>query len=461
MSKDTVLIIDDDESVLASLALLLKQGGYRAATAAGPSAAVEFLRRCEVALVLQDMNFSRETTGDEGLALLSRIRELRPGVPVILMTAWGSIELAVQGMKNGAADFVTKPWNNAQVLQSVRTALGLSASGREARAAGAVTRGALDRRYDFTGVYGENRRFLEVLELLGRVSATDASILVTGESGTGKEVAAEAVHRNSPRRSGPFVRVNLGGIPAALFESEMFGHVRGAFTDAHRDRKGRFALAEGGTILLDEVGEIDAACQVKLLRVLQDRTYEVLGSSETRPTNVRVIASTNRNLKEAVGSGDFREDLYYRLNLITVRLPSLAERRDDIPILARHFLEEAARSFGVTSRALSDGALAWLESWDWPGNVRQLKQVVARTVLVTDAEVLTPEHFRKTVEMELGSAGRDAAPHAQVLSLEDLEKAAVTRALRDSGGNVTRAAESLGLSRAALYRRIEKHGIPQ
>ena len=292
------------------------------------------------------MNFSRVTTGEEGLALLAAIRRLRPRLPVILITAWGSIALAVEGMKAGAADFVTKPWSNAQLLQAVETALSLARQGDAGEGKGApASREELDRRFDFRGLIGAEPRFLKLLELIGRVAPTDASVLITGESGTGKELVAEAIHRNSRRREGPFVKVNLGGISSTLFESEMFGHVKGAFTDARADRKGRFETADRGTIFLDEIGEVDPAAQVKLLRVLQDRSYEVLGSSATRTVDVRVVSATNRDLAEMVAQGQFREDLLYRLNLIAVRLPALRERRGDVPLLARHFLDLSARTY--------------------------------------------------------------------------------------------------------------------
>jgi two-component system, NtrC family, response regulator len=312
-----ILIVDDDPSVTASLALLLKQAGLVSHGADGPAAAVAWLERQPCDLVLQDMNFSRQTTGQEGLSLLGRIKALRPDVPVVLITAWGSIELAVEGMKAGAADFVTKPWTNQQILQTVQTALGLAA----AEASGddrTPTREELDRRFDFGELVGEDPRLLKALQLIGRVAGTDAAVLVTGESGTGKELVADAIHRNSRRSRGPFVKVNLGGISSTLFESEMFGHVKGAFTDARADRKGRFEIADGGTIFLDEIGDLDPASQVKMLRVLQDRSFEVLGSSQRRIADVRVVSATNRSLADMVARGEFREDLLYRINLTTV-----------------------------------------------------------------------------------------------------------------------------------------------
>ncbi len=453
-----ILIIDDDEAITVSLGLLLKQAGHVSASVSSPEEALERLDRGGVSLVLQDMNFSRRTTGEEGLELLASIKGRHPRVPVLLITAWGSIELAVQGMKAGAADFITKPWNKQQLLQSVRTTLGLQASGGDQTGGAPLSRSELDSRFDLAGVIGEDPRLMEILDLLGRVSGTDASVLITGESGTGKEVVAEAMHRNSPRRDGPFVKVNLGGIPPALFESEMFGHVRGAFTDAHRDREGRFAVADGGTILLDEIGDLDLRSQVKMLRVLQDRTYEVLGSSETRTLDVRVISATNRDLAVAVEEGRFREDLLYRLNLITIHLPTLAERRDDIPLLARHFLDQTRETYGRQA-ALGAAAASWLQAREWPGNIRQLKQFIERALLVTGADELQPGHFEETLAMERGETAKNGLPPVGSMTVDGMEKTMILRSIEHHRGNLTRVAESLGLSRQALYRRMEKYGI--
>jgi DNA-binding NtrC family response regulator len=353
-----ILVVDDDASVRASLTLLLKQGGYATSAAGSPGEALALLAAEPVDLVVQDMNFSRSTDGAEGLALLREVRALRPALPVVLVTAWGSIGLAVEGMKAGAADFLTKPWSNAALLSAVETSLSL----RRVRAAGepALDRAELERRHDLRGLLGDAPRFLRVVEMAMRVAPTDAAVLVSGESGTGKELVAEAIHRNSRRRNGPFVKVNLGGISPTLFESEMFGHVRGAFTDAKADRRGRFELAHGGTIFLDEVGEVEPGAQVKLLRVLQDRTYEVLGSSATRSVDVRVVAATNRDLAEMAARGQFREDLLYRLNLIALRLPPLRERPEDVAPLAAAFLERAVEAYARPPLRLTQGAAAWL-----------------------------------------------------------------------------------------------------
>jgi two-component system NtrC family response regulator len=456
-----ILIADDDPSVVASLGLLLKRHGHATVGALSQEEALRHLEGEEIGLVLQDMNFSRGTSGEEGLELLREIRRRRPQVPVILITAWGSIALAVEGMKAGAADFVTKPWSNPQILQSVDTALSLARSG-DARTAPS-SREELDSRFDFRGLIGRDPRFLKILELIGRVAPTDASVLITGESGTGKELVAEALHRNSRRKGGPFVKVNLGGISSTLFESEMFGHVKGAFTDARTDRKGRFEMAHAGTIFLDEIGEIDPSAQVKLLRVLQDRSYEVLGSSITRTVDVRVIAATNRDLGEQVAKGQFREDLLYRLNLIAIRLPPLRERRGDIPVLVRHFLDASSQEYrrgAGAGVAISDKALAWLQGQSWPGNIRQLKQTLERAVLVLDGDVLEAEDLLALSDLE-SRAARDpnALPSPGSMTLDEMEKAMIVKCLRHYEGNVTRVAEALGLSRAALYRRFEKYGL--
>jgi DNA-binding NtrC family response regulator len=452
-----ILIVDDDPSISASLSLLLKQHGYASVTAPAPAEALTALRRERPSLVIQDMNFTRRTTGEEGLQLLSAIRSEAPALPVILMTAWGSISLAVEGMKRGAADFITKPWSNAHVVQSVETALGLAAM--RAGTSDAKSRGELDEAFDFSNIIGSDPKMLRILDLVGRIAPTEASVLIMGESGTGKELIAEAVHRNSRRRVKPFVKVNLGGISSTLFESEMFGHVRGAFTDARQDRKGRFEVADGGSIFLDEIGELDATSQVKLLRVLQDRTYEVLGSSRTRSVDVRVIAATNRPLPDLVARGEFREDLLYRLNLITIQLPPLRERRGDIPPLASHFLRRAAEAYGSSVEAITPRGMEWLKGQNWPGNIRQLRQLIERAVLIRGGRELDVDDFGAVRDAVSKEGREDALPEVGAMTLDDIERGMIVKCMRHYDGNVSRVAEALGLSRAALYRRLEKHGI--
>ena len=453
-----VLIVDDDASITTSLALLLKQAGHASRSAASPAEALALLEREGFALVLQDMNFSRQTTGTEGMALLTGVKARWPQLPVVLMTAWGSVGLAVRGMKAGAADFVTKPWTNAQLLQSIETALGLSEA-RGERARPLPTRDELDTAFDFSGVIGSDPRLLEVLDVVARVAPTDASVLISGESGTGKELIAEALHRNSRRRERPFVKVNLGGVSSTLFESEMFGHVKGAFTDARSDRKGRFDLAAGGTIFLDEIGELEPGSQVKMLRVLQDRSYEPLGSSVTRSVDVRVVSATNRDLPALVARGEFREDLLYRLNLIALQVPPLRERSGDVPALARHFLATAAQAYGRASVTINPKALRWLQAQPWPGNARQLKQYVERTLLMTDSTVLEAEEFARPAGLEARTVPKDALPPPGSMTIDEIEKGMIVKCLTYYEGNLSKVAEALGLSRPALYRRLEKHGI--
>jgi two-component system, NtrC family, response regulator len=453
--NETILIIDDDTSVVASLALLLKQAGYRSRTAASPEEALAEIERNHPDLVLQDMNFSRITTGEEGLALLAELKSRKPDLPVILITAWGSIALAVKGVQSGASDFITKPWTNEQLLQSVRTALSLAAT---SSVGSESNREELDTRYDFSTIIGNDPKLLSILSIVGRVAATDASVLITGESGTGKEMIAEAVHRNSARTGGPFVKVNMGGISSTLFDSEMFGHVRGAFTDAKSDRKGRFEVAHGGTIFLDEIGDLDQSCQVKLLRVLQDRTYEVLGSSTTRTVDVRVISATNANLPDLVSRNDFREDLLYRLNLISVHMPPLRERRGDIPRLANHFLEHIKSVYRRPDVRISPAAMKWLSGLQWPGNIRQLRQAIERTLLMTSEPLLDIDHFSTAITSAAGKE-KDALPAVGSMTLDEMEKAMITKSMAFYDGNISKVAEALGLSRAALYRRFEKFGI--
>lgn len=455
----TILIVDDDRSVTASLALLLKQAGYRTKLAYAPDEALERLAQERFDLVLQDMNFSRETSGAEGLELLKAIRIRYPLIPIILMTAWGSISLAVKGMQAGAADFITKPWTNQQLLQAVKTVLGLVAANNQPNKTKVVDRETLETSYDLHNCIGHDPKLLQILEIAGRVSATDASILITGESGTGKEVLAEIVHRNSKRRKGPFIKVNLGGVSVSLFESEMFGHVKGAFTDASHNRVGRFEMAAGGTIFLDEIGDLAPSSQVKMLRVLQDRTYEILGSSRTQTVDVRIITATNRSLTEMVDKGEFREDLLYRLNLIALHLPALRERPADIPRLAQHFLQSLGNLYRRSNLAISSEALKWLQELPWPGNIRQLRQVIERAVLVNSSDTLHKEDLQFSLDFERRTTQGELLPNVGSMTLDEIEKAMILKSWKYHNGNVTKVAEALGLTRTSLYRRLEKYGI--
>jgi len=447
-----VLVVDDDQAVQVSLALLLKQAGYHAACADDPRAALALLVTEPFDLVLQDMNFSLQTSGEEGLDLLARIKAAHPALPVLLMTAWGSIALAVRGVKAGAANFFTKPWDNAQLLDLIAATLDLGAP-----PAPQPSRAALDAKHDFTGIVGEHPKLLKVLETIAQVAATRAPVLILGESGTGKELVADAIHRNSPRAGAPIVKINMGAIATTLFESEMFGHVRGAFTDAREHRKGHVASADGGTLFLDEIGELNRADQVKLLRVLQDQRYQPVGASRAEQADVRVVSATNRELAELVAAGDFREDLFYRLNLITIRLPPLRERRSDIPLLARHIVAHVAASYGLGSASLAPGALDWLAAQPWPGNIRQLKQTLERTLLLAGKPQLTQADFLATNAVDDGVPGSRLGVDG--MTLEQVERLMIEQALRQHTGNISRVAKALGLSRTALYRRLERHGL--
>ena len=447
-----ILVVDDDGAVQVSLALLLKQSGYDSVCCDGPGAALGLLADGPFDLVLQDMNFSLQTSGAEGLALLEEIRRSWPTLPVLLMTAWGSITLAVNGIKAGAANFFTKPWDNAQLMDLIAATLELKGPDAEG-----PSRKGLDAQFDFGGIVGEHPKLLRVLATIGQVAKTRAPVLILGESGTGKELVADAIHRNSPRATHPIVKINMGAVTPTLFESEMFGHVRGAFTDARSDRKGHIASADGGTLFLDEIGELNRGDQVKLLRVLQDQRYQPVGASTAVQADVRVVSATNRELAELVASGEFREDLFYRLNLITIRLPALRERRSDIPLLARHIVARVADSYGLGQVALAPAALEWLAAQPWPGNIRQLKQTLERTLLLAGKDVLGQADFLAAGAADGGvAAGRLGVDG---MTLEQVERHMIEQALHQHGGNISRVARALGLSRTALYRRLERHGL--
>ncbi len=451
--KQRILIVDDDAAVQVSLALLLKQSGYDTLCCDDPKQALALLAREPVDLVLQDMNFSLQTSGEEGLALLARIKEAAPAVPVLLMTAWGSIGLAVRGVKAGAADFFTKPWNNAQLAELVASTLSLADTLSPQR----LSRQALDRQFDFSGIIGEHPRLLRVLATLGQVARTKAPVLILGESGTGKELIADAIHRNSPRAARPAVKINMGAITPSLFESEMFGHVRGAFTDAKADRKGHVACAHESTLFMDEIGELNRGDQVKLLRVLQDQRYQPVGASRPEQADIRVVSATNQELAELVAAGEFREDLFYRLNLITIRLPPLRERRSDVPLLAAHIATQVAGKYGLDPVQLTPQAMEWLSAQAWPGNIRQLKQTLERTVLLMGKSQLTQADLIAAEQRDDGAGQHRLGVDG--MTLEQVERHMIEQALDQHRGNISRVAQALGLSRTALYRRLERHGL--
>lgn len=443
-----ILICDDDTTVCSSLSLVLGRAGYKTASVNTPSDVVDFVRHHSPSLILMDMNYSKTTSGEEGLELLRKVKIFRPEVPVILITAWGSINLAVRGIRAGAFDFVTKPWNNLALLNTIRTALEIT--GEEQRNA-ASEKSTVFRREN---IIGRSPLLQKVFDTAARIAATSAPVLITGESGTGKELIAEAIHCNSSRNTSPFVKVNLGGISQSLFESEMFGHKKGAFTDALYERKGRFEMADKGTIFLDEIGELDMASQVKLLRVLQDQTFEPLGESRPKQVDTRIISATNRNLPEMVSAGSFREDLFYRINLITIRMPALRERPEDIPLLVEYFTRQ--QTGGSVPIEISSEAIEFLTRLPYPGNIRELKNLVERTILVSGNRRLEAADFKaQYAEIPTRHAPSDDSIHP----LEEIERNMILKAAELYGNNLSRIAIALGLSRQALYRRLEKYDI--
>lgn len=446
-----ILIIDDDSAVRSSLSFMLKRAGYEAQVVPGPREAIEVVRTVAPDLILMDMNFTLSTTGEEGLTLLKQVKVFRPDTPVILMTAWGSIQLAVQGMQAGAFDFIPKPWNNAALLQRIETALELSTAPKE-------TTQEQNDAFNRNHIIGRSQGLTDVLNTIARIAKTNASVLITGESGTGKELIAEAIHINSQRAKHPFVKVNLGGISQSLFESEMFGHKKGAFTDASADRTGRFEMADKGTIFLDEIGDLDLSCQVKLLRVLQDQTFEVLGDSRPRKTDIRVVSATNADLRKMVNERTFREDLFYRINLITVKLPALRERREDIPLLVRHFADRQAETNGLPRTEFSADAMQFLSRLPYLGNIRELKNLVERTILVSGKPTLDASDFDAQYIRHNDQKAAESTSFIG-MTLDEIERQTILQALERHKGNLSQVAMALGISRAALYRRLEKHNI--
>ncbi len=447
-----ILVCDDDDAVRSSLSFLLRKAGYEPVCISDPDKVPDMIRGKKFTLVLLDMNFSLNNDGEEGIDLLRRIKLLAPRLPVILITAWGSVELAVKGMKLGAADFVTKPWNNTQLLKIIETSISLSDSLlHKIRGTGMGS----DDTGVFSGIIGNDPGLIELMEVIKRVAPTNAPVLITGESGTGKELIASAIHQLSPRRNNPFIKVNLGGIPTALFESEMFGYTKGAFTDAKGERDGRFERADKGTIFLDEIGDLSNASQVKLLRVLQDQTFEKLGDSKSKTVDVRILSATNRDLTFMVENGTFREDLLYRINLIHIEVPPLRKRKNDIPALADFFAENAARTYSLESKTIMKDGKEWLAGQEWPGNIRELRNLVERTVLLTHGDRIKATDLARAAGTGAGTDKRISTKG----TLDDMERSMILRFIDESGGNLSKASEKLGISRATLYRKMDKYGI--
>ncbi len=445
-----ILVVDDQADVRESLRLLLKSEGFRVETAGSPAAALASVEEAPPDLVLMDMNYGRDTTsGAEGLTLLERLQQAEPQLPVVVMTAWGSIELAVEAIRRGAKDFVQKPWENVRLLATVRTQLELATAVRRSQrleAENAVLRGD-----GIPALVAGSRAMQPVLNLLERIGPSEATVLITGENGTGKGLVARLLHAASARASRPFLNVNAGGLSEGVLESELFGHVRGAFTDARADRAGRFELADGGTLFLDEIGNAPASLQSRLLRVLETGEFERVGSSRTLKANVRVISATNADLDTEVAAGRFRQDLRFRLNTIEIVVPPLRERREDIAPLAGVFLAQHVCHYRKAVTGFEEAALRLLERHAWPGNVRELDHAVERAVLMATGPLIVPS------DLLLAPRG-SGAPSLDELSLEEMEGHLIRKAL-SRFGNATDAGVALGLSRSAIYRRMQKLGI--
>jgi two-component system, NtrC family, response regulator len=448
-----ILVCDDDDAVRSSLGFLLTKAGYMPNFASRPEDIIRHVSEADFDLILLDMNFSVTINGEEGIELLRKIKILRPSVPVILITAWASLELAVRGIKLGASDFVTKPWNNIQLLKIIETSITLSSNQNKEQK---TVSGKREKLIEFQAIIGEDPKLIEILEIIKRVAPTNAPVLITGESGTGKELIASAIHQFSTRKTKPFVKVNLGGIPASLFESEMFGYRKGAFTDAKSDNTGRFEKAHKGTIFLDEIGDLNLASQVKLLRVLQDQTFERLGDANSITVDVRIISATNHNLYSLVNRGSFREDLLYRINLIQIEVPPLRQRINDIPLLAHYFINQAVKAYSLPAKSILKEANDWLCTQTWPGNVRELKNIMERTLLLKKDDKIKPEDF---VGAQKTGGNSEMKIQKSSGTLDEMEKQMIMQTIEECGGNLSRSSAKLGISRATLYRKMEKHGI--
>lgn len=455
-SPARILVCDDDNAVRSSLDFLLTKAGYEPTCVSTCEEILKNIRESDYDLVLLDMNFSLSINGEEGIELLRKIKLLKPETPVILMTAWASVELAVRGIKLGAFDFVTKPWNNIQLLKIIETSITLSVNPR------LPLYNVLDKTEklpEFQGIIGEDPTLHEILEIIKRVGVTHAPVLITGESGTGKELIASAIHKFSLRKNKPFVKVNLGGIPVSLFESEMFGYKKGAFTDAKSDHLGRFEKAHTGTIFLDEIGDLALSSQVKLLRVLQDQTFEKLGDSDSITVDVRILSATNHDLYSLADKGLFREDLLYRINLIQIEVPPLRQRKNDIPLLADYFIDQAHRLYSLPVKSISKEGKEWLYNQPWPGNVRELKNIMERTVLLTAGDQIKSEDFIIALNTGRNQTQRTSASKSSSDTLDNMERKMIIKTIDECGGNLSKSSEKLGISRATLYRKMEKHGI--
>ncbi len=453
-TKKRILIVDDDPDVLLAAQFLLRQSGADVLTARDPAVLPSLLREESYDVILLDMNFGADvSSGKEGFQWLRKILDIDPGAVVVLITAYGDVEMAVRAIKAGATDFVLKPWQNEKLLATISAATSLKESMREVehlRHRQNHLSSDLDR--NFNGFVGESRALHEVFDKIAKVAATDANVLILGENGTGKELVARELHRQSARSNEVFIAVDMGAIHGGLFESELFGHAKGAFTDAKEDRPGRFEIASGGTLFLDEIGNLPAPFQSKLLTVLQNRVVTRVGSNRTTPIDIRLICASNMPLDVMVAKREFREDLFYRIHTVEIRIPPLRERPEDIAPLVNHFLLLYSTRYHKPLKRIGQNSIEELQRYSWPGNVRELQHAVERAVIMSDAETLSASDF-------LLSETPAKHTHAEKLNLDEIEKAAIQKALTQNDGNITHAAKELGLTRTALYRRLEKYGL--
>jgi DNA-binding NtrC family response regulator len=458
MSKGHILVVDDQRDVREALRLLFKAERLACTVVDGPEAALDATRKQRFDAALIDLNYTRDTTsGQEGLSLLRELKKLDADLPVVVMTAWGTINVAVEAMRHGAGDFIEKPWDNQRLISVIGNQLALATSRGEAarlKRENEILRADADEEF-----IAQSPSMRTLLVQLDRVAPTDANVLILGENGTGKGVIARRLHAGSKRAAQPLVKVNMGGIPDSVFEADMFGHVRGAFTDAKSDRIGRFELADNGTLFLDEIANIPLAQQPKLLRVLEDGELERVGSSRTMKVDVRLISATNADLAADVARGAFRKDLLFRLNTVELRLPPLRERDADIALLAQAFLARYARHYQRDGLRFAPSALHALEGYAWPGNVRELSHVIERAVLMLDADVIDEAALNLKPGATHALSGAAALAASESLTVDAAEERLVRQALERTGGNIQRAATLLGLSRPSLYRRMEKYGI--
>jgi DNA-binding NtrC family response regulator len=451
VNQARILIADDQPDVLQALRLLLKGEGYETVSATSTAQISTAVQGEDVDVVLMDMNYARDTTsGREGLELISRLHAVHPDLPIVVMTAWGSVDGAVEAMRRGARDYIEKPWDNARLLTTLRTQVELGRALRQ----GAKLEDE-NRHLRGSGVaemIASSRAMQPVLRIIERIGPSDANVLIMGEHGTGKEVVARRLHAASARAQRPLVTVNAGGISEGVFESELFGHVKGAFTDAKSDRMGFFEMADGGTLFLDEIGNLPMKLQSKLLRVLQTGEFQRVGSSRTQRVDVRILSATNVDIRTEIAEGRFREDLLYRLNTVEVQLPPLRERREDVPALASHFLARQAAQYRKSIEGFTPDAMQALLSYEWPGNIRELEHTIERATLLSHGDRVDAP------DLNLRPSS-DEAPTLDEMALEDVERLLIQKALKRYEGNVSQAAAALGLSRSALYRRLQRFGL--